>query len=110
MEPAEQGIDRCRQLARCTDEPGFATRTFLSPAMREVHALMTTWMEQAGMAVRIDAAGNIRGTRAARYPGAPRVILGSHLDTVPHAGAFDGVLGVVMAIELVQMMDHGMCF
>ena len=76
-----------------TDEPGFTTRTFLSPATREAHALVRSGCEQAGMTVRIDAAGNVRGTREARYPGAPRVILGSHLDTVPRAGAFDGIFG-----------------
>jgi allantoate deiminase len=99
MEPAERVIERCRQIARCSDEPGFTTRTFLSPAAREVHALVKDWMQQAGMNVRIDAAGNVRGSRNS---GAPRVILGSHLDTVPHAGAFDGVLGVMLAIELAD--------
>jgi allantoate deiminase len=63
-------------------------------------------MQKAGMSVRVDAAGNLRGTLAARDPRAFRVILGSHLDTVPHAGAFDGVLGVVMALALVEMLDR----
>lgn len=105
MDLAEQVIDRCRRIARCTDEPGFTTRTFLSPAAREVQTLVKTWMEQAGMTVRIDAAGNVRGTGAARHPNARRVILGSHLDTVPRAGAFDGILGVVMAIALAATLD-----
>jgi allantoate deiminase len=105
MELAEQVIERCRRIARCTDEPGFTTRTFLSPAARKVQALVKTWMEQAGMTVRIDAAGNVRGTRAARNSNARRVTLGSHLDTVPHAGAFDGILGVVMAIALAATLD-----
>jgi allantoate deiminase len=105
MELAEQVIWRCQQIARCTDEPGFTTRTFLSPAALEVHALVKNWMEQAGLSVRIDAAGNVRGTRAGRNPNARRVILGSHLDTVPRAGAFDGILGVVMAIALAATLD-----
>jgi len=105
MEPAQKVIERCRLIAQCSDEPGFTTRTFLSPATMEVHVLVKGWMEQAGMTVRIDAAGNVRGTRAARDAGARRVILGSHLDTVPHAGAFDGVLGVVMAIALAEQLD-----
>jgi allantoate deiminase len=99
MEPAERVIERCRQIARCSDEPGFTTRTFLSPAAREVQALVMQWMQRAAMNVRIDAAGNVRGSRNS---GAPRVILGSHLDTVPHAGAFDGILGVMLAIELAD--------
>src|SRR5436305_603546 len=48
--------------------------------------------------------GNLRGFYPARTPGAPRVILGSHLDTVPHAGAFDGILGVVMGIAIVDAL------
>ncbi|PWT98766.1 MAG: allantoate amidohydrolase [Terriglobia bacterium] len=97
-------IRRCRAIAACTEEPGFTTRTFLCPAMREVHALLCGWMEQAGMSVRVDAAGNLRGCYAACAPGAPRLYIGSHLDTVPHAGAFDGVLGVVLGVALVEML------
>ena len=95
-------IGRCREIAACTDVAGEITRTFLSPAMHRVHALLSDWMERAGMAVEIDAVGNLRGL----YPGiahdAPRLIIGSHVDTVPNAGAFDGVLGVVLGIALVE--------
>jgi allantoate deiminase len=56
------------------------------------------------MAVRVDAAGNIRGVYPASMDGAPRFFIGSHLDTVPNAGAFDGVLGVVMGVALVEML------
>ena len=98
-------IRRCRELARCTEEPGYTTRTFLSEPMREVHALVGSWMEGAGMAVSIDSAGNLRG----RYPGvtanAKCLYLGSHLDTVPRAGAFDGVLGVVLSVALVERLE-----
>src|SRR5690349_17855980 len=89
-------IERCRQLAACTEEPGHITRTFLSPPMREVHRLVREWMEEAGLRVHIDAAGNICG----RSSDGPRLMIGSHLDTVPHAGAFDGILGVMIGIEL----------
>jgi allantoate deiminase len=74
--------------------------------MRGVHALLGGWMEAVGLETRIDAAGNLRGllypktARAGR-----RVILGSHLDTVPNAGAFDGILGVVLALEAVAHLD-----
>src|SRR5438067_1483141 len=82
-------------LGECTEEPGFTTRTFLSPPMREVHARLRGWMKQAGMSAHTDAAGNLRGVYEAASPDAPRFYVGSHLDTVPHAGAFDGILGVV---------------
>jgi len=91
-------IRRCRALAECTEEPGHITRTFLSPPMHEVHRLVRQWMEEAGMRVWVDAAGNIRGVSG----GGPRLMIGSHLDTVPHAGGFDGILGVIMGIALVE--------
>jgi len=97
-------ISLCRKLAGFTEEPGHITRTFLSPPMRSVHRELGARMEQLGMSVNIDAAGNLRGLYPARTPGARRVIIGSHLDTVPHAGAYDGILGVVMGIAIVEAL------
>ncbi len=92
-------IAHCRALANFTEEPGFTTRTFLSHPMHQVHAYLRDWMERAGMAVHVDAVGNLRG----RWGGEGTALwIGSHLDTVPRAGAFDGILGVVMAITLVE--------
>src|SRR5436309_3528323 len=101
---AREVISLCRKLAQFTEEPGHVTRTFLSPPMRDVHRELASRMERLDMAVSVDAAGNLRGYYPARTPGAPRLILGSHLDTVPHAGAFDGVLGVVMALAAVEAL------
>ena len=103
---ARDAIARCQSLAECTEEPGFTTRTFLSEPMREVHARLRCWMEQAGMIVSVDAAGNLRGCYAARQPDARRFFIGSHLDTVPRAGAYDGILGVVMGICLIELLDQ----
>ena len=97
-------VERCRQLARYTAEPGFITRTFLSEPMRCVHADLRAWMQQAGMNVHVDAAGNLRGLYGGARVDAPRLIIGSHLDTVPHAGAFDGILGVVLGVALVEAL------
>jgi allantoate deiminase len=91
-------IRRCRLLGQQTEEPGHITRTYLSPPMHEVHRLVRGWMEEAGMETRVDAVGNLRGV----YGVGPRLMIGSHLDTVPHAGAFDGILGVVIAIALME--------
>ena len=106
VEAAREVIRRCRVLAACSDEPGFTTRTFLSDSMRVVLVKMTTWMSAAGMDVSVDAAGNLRGVYQAASTDARRLLIGSHLDTVPHAGAFDGVLGVVMGLSLVESL-HG---
>jgi allantoate deiminase len=98
----EDIIRRCREIAAWTDVPGEITRTYLSPSMRGVHKLLRSWMEQLGMAVHVDAAGNLRGLYAGVTADAPLLIVGSHLDTIPNAGAFDGVLGVVLGIALVE--------
>jgi allantoate deiminase len=95
-------IERCRALAAFSETPEGLLRTFLSPPMRGVHRLLGAWMEAAGMCVTIDAAGNLRGVYPAVAEPSRRLLLGSHVDTVPNAGAFDGVLGVVLAIALVE--------
>ena len=97
-------IARCRQLATCTEVAGETTRLFLSPPMREVHALLKSWMEAAGMTIRVDAIGNLRGVWPGPTANCPRLLIGSHLDTVPNAGAFDGILGVVLGLAVVEQL------
>lgn len=106
MSSAENIVARCRELARISDVPGQTTRTFLSPATREAHALVSGWMESAGLHVRTDAIGNLRGMTQAAQAGAPRLLIGSHLDTVKDAGPFDGPLGVVIGIALADAMQE----
>src|SRR6202521_2964576 len=102
---AEKVIARCKRLASITETPGSTCRTFLSMAMRECYRVVGDWMEAAGAEVTIDAAGNLRGFYSAAQISAPRLLLGSHLDTVPNAGAYDGVLGVILAISLLEMLE-----
>lgn len=102
---ARDAIRFCRRLAEFSEEPAFTTRTFLSSPMREVHAHLTDWMTRIGMSARVDAAGNLRGVYPASSPSAPRLFIASHLDTVPRAGAFDGVLGVVLGVALVDLVN-----
>lgn len=94
-------LERCAILAQCTERPGEICRTFLSPAMEDVHAHLRKWMEQAGLAVQVDRAGNILASTEGKAD-APRLLIGSHLDTVPNAGAYDGVLGVLLAVALAE--------
>jgi allantoate deiminase len=74
--------------------------------VREVHAHLRNRMESLGMTVRTDAAGNLRGLWQPPGARAKRLILGSHIDTVPNAGAFDGVLGVTLALEWAQLAQE----
>jgi allantoate deiminase len=102
---AEEVIARCQRLARFSEDVGGTRRTFLSAPMRECHREIARWMEPLGVQARIDAAGNLRGFYPAEQSGSPRLILGSHLDTVPNAGAYDGILGVVLAVTLLEGLD-----
>ena len=97
-------VSRCRGLASHSEQVDGLTRTFLSGPMCRVHAEVGRWMNLAGMSVCVDPVGNIRGSYPGADPNAPRLIVGSHLDTVPNAGAFDGPLGVLLGIGLVGLL------
>jgi allantoate deiminase len=103
---AARTIAECRLIATMTEEPGRITRRFLTPPMHAVHAHLRKHMEALGMSVHIDAAGNQRGLWQPPTAGPRRLILGSHIDTVPDAGAFDGVLGVTIALEWVALAQE----
>jgi allantoate deiminase len=103
--PANEVIVRCRKLASFSEEAGGTRRTFLSPPMHDCHREVAAWMKALGMTVSVDAVGNLRGWYPGASSAAPRILMGSHLDTVPNAGAFDGILGVVLAIALAESLD-----
>jgi len=95
-------IGRCLKLASFSEDLESTRRTFLSPPVRSCHTELARWMEPLGVQVGIDAAGNFRGVYPGQQPNAPRLLIGSHLDTVPNAGAYDGILGVVLAVALLE--------
>src|SRR5438874_1137905 len=102
---AERTMERLEQLARIGRMPGGGvTRPGLSAIEQQACELVAAWMDEAGLAVSWDAAGNLFG----RLPGAdtdlPETWAGSHLDTVPDGGRFDGALGVVAALEAVSRL------
>ena len=102
---AKRVVDLCLQIAAHTETPGSITRTFLCEPMRAVHALLRQEMQRLGMRVRTDAVGNLRGVYEGNRPHAARLLIGSHIDTVPNAGPYDGVLGVVLGLALVDALD-----
>jgi len=99
---ADVVLDRCAALAAISDEPERLTRLFGGEAMRRAHEQVGAWMREAGLGVRTDAAANLIGRREGPAPGAPTLVLGSHLDTVADAGAYDGSLGVLVALAAVE--------
>jgi allantoate deiminase len=101
---AQQLMKRCDALAAISEEPGRLTRTFASTAMQRANRLVSSWMREAGMQTREDAAFNLFGRWHSAQPGAKTFLLGSHLDTVRDAGKYDGPLGVLTAIAAVQSL------
>ena len=94
---------RLDQFATHTEVPGQLTRRYLGgapylDAMRQVEA----WMKEAGMAVRIDPLLSVFGRYEGSKPGRPAIMIGSHIDTVVDAGRYDGGLGVLAAIAVVE--------
>ena len=79
-------------------------RGYLSPAHRATVDRVGAWMVEAGMAVRLDPAANLIGRYEGETPGAPALLIGSHLDSVRDAGLYDGPLGVMLGIECVAAL------
>ena len=100
---ARRAIEECNLIATMTEVAGRITRRFLSPPMHAVHAHLRARMDALGMETHIDAVGNLRGFWRPESASSRRLVLGSHIDTVPDAGAYDGVLGVVLALEWVEL-------
>ena len=101
----QEGIriyDRCNELALLSEDCVALTRIYLSEQHQQANQLVGTWMREAGMQVWQDAVGNICGRYEGVEPDASALLLGSHLDTVRNAGKYDGMLGVITAIELVS--------
>jgi allantoate deiminase len=97
-------MERAELLALCSEEPGRITRRYGTPALASASGLVAGWMRGAGMAVRRDAIGNVIGRCHGGEQGAPELLLGSHIDTVRDAGRYDGVLGVLVAIAVVERL------
>ena len=87
-------------------EGGGVTRLSFTEEERAAKDLIASYMREAGLAVREDAAGNLIGRREGRMEDAPTVLTGSHLDSVRNGGDFDGPLGVLGAVEALQTMDE----
>ena len=98
-------MQRCEELARHSELAGGLTRVYLSREQAAANALVLGWMRDAGMEARLDAAGNCIGRYEGNRPGLPALLLGSHLDTVRDAGKYDGMLGVICAIECVRALN-----
>ena len=101
----ETVLERCDALARLSEWETGLKRTFCSDAMADAYGLVRGWMESADMRCRLDPMTNLIGRyQPAQGSCGPTVILGSHLDTVPNAGKYDGILGVLLGLGVVDLI------
>lgn len=104
QQAAARVMARADELAAISETPDALTRVYLSPQHLQANQQVAQWMTQAGMRVWQDGVGNICGRYEGEQEGAPAILLGSHLDTVRNAGRYDGMLGVLAAIEVVHAL------
>lgn len=102
MTVARRIMDRCDELAGYSSMAGGIERVYLSEEHAQVDRLAAAWMADAGLRTWQDASGSRIGRLEGERPGLPALILGSHLDTVPDAGRYDGILGVLLSIEVAR--------
>lgn len=109
---ADRVARRCDTMARHSETSNFLTRTFCSDAMKSAHAELKTWMEATGMKCRLDAVGNLIGEFHSIQPASthdgPRDVfmIGSHMDTVVNAGQFDGTMGALLGLGVVEVLTE----
>jgi N-carbamoyl-L-amino-acid hydrolase len=94
------------EMAKIGGTPkGGCKRLTLTDVDKQGRELFRSWCQQAGLALEIDEMGNMFARRAGVEDDLPPVVLGSHLDTQPTGGKFDGVLGVLGALEVVRSLN-----
>lgn len=99
--------ERIDQLAHIQSEVlgTGVTREVYTPAYAEAAGLVAGWMQEQGLETRVDAVGNLFGLWPGARPELPRVLTGSHFDTTLDAGRYDGVLGVLGAIDAIRRLQ-----
>ena len=93
-------------LAQITEPDKPYTRRAFTPLFLEGRAWLKQRFEMAGLTTRIDEGGNLIGLRAGARPGSGTIVVGSHSDTVPSGGRFDGTAGVIAALEVARALDE----
>lgn len=97
--------ERIETLAKISDEPHNLERTYGSKALDKANKVIVEWMKAAGLETRIDTIGNVRGRLASTNNSSKVFVMGSHLDTVKNAGKYDGPLGLLMALDVVEELN-----
>ena len=95
-------MQRIHALAAISEDTDGVTRTFGTPAFLQGRALVRSWCDAAGLTTRLDDIGNLRARIVSANANAKTFVLASHIDTVVNAGKFDGPLGVLMGLDLLE--------
>ena len=104
---AERLWSSLMELAKIGATPrGGVRRVTLTPEDRAGRERFATWCRDAGLSLRVDAIGNMFARRPGTDDAAPPVVMGSHLDTQPNGGRFDGAYGVMAGLEVVRALDQ----
>jgi allantoate deiminase len=101
---AARVLARADELATHSASADGILRAYLTPEQSRVNTIAAAWMREAGLHAWPDEAANVCGRRLADDDERPALLLGSHLDTVPGAGRYDGILGVLVAIEVADRL------
>lgn len=101
---AEKIEVRISELALFSEHETGITRTFGTPAFMEGAKKLVSWFKEAGLQTRIDNIGNVRGRLLSKMPDAKTLVIASHMDTVVNAGMYDGPLGVLMGLNIIEYL------
>ncbi len=104
LQRANKVLQRLNELAAFSEDIHCLTRTYGSNAFIEARNKVETWMKEAGLQTRIDNIGNLRGKLGSQYKKAKTFVIASHIDTVINAGRYDGPLGVLTGIDLLEQI------
>ena len=101
---ARRLMARLDDFAAFSDEPGKLTRLYLAPSYRQACDRFAEWAREAGLEPVLDPACNVRARYEGKTPNAPALMIGSHIDTVKDAGRYDGNLGALAALAVVEVL------
>ncbi|MFD2934281.1 allantoate amidohydrolase [Spirosoma flavum] len=104
LQRAENVLNKINELAAISDDETCINRTFGTEAFRQGSHTIQTWMQDIGLQTRVDAIGNVRGRLVSANAAAKTWVIASHMDTVVNAGKFDGPMGVIMGLDLIEHM------
>ena len=104
LQRAEKILQKINELAAVSEDEGCITRTYGTKAFIEGRNKVEQWMKETGLQTRTDNIGNVRGKLLSKNKNAKTFVIASHIDTIINAGKFDGPLGVLIGLDLINQL------